>query len=178
MRADSHADRAKVVRHRGLKSSFAAVAWRASSQKKPSANPDRVLMPTCASGELQEISGGAVVSAAASNFSRGGRQGGIGVYGHEAGTATCIRQLYIAFPQMRLVRPNLTGCWARRSPSSPSLFCFVFERKSKIVLTRDVCLKEPREYLRPGQVCKGKLPLFADELGAISPAARSAEAPI
>lgn len=105
MRADSQTDRAKFARHRGLKSSFAAVAWRASSQKKPSANPDRVLMPTCASGELQEISGRAVVSAAASNFSRGG----IGGYGHEAGTATCIRQLYIAFPQMRLVRPNLKG---------------------------------------------------------------------
>jgi hypothetical protein len=61
MRADSQTDRAKFVRHRGLKSSFAAVAWRASSQKKPSANPDRVLMPTCASGELQEITGPAVV---------------------------------------------------------------------------------------------------------------------
>ena len=68
MRADSQTDRAKFARHRGLKSSFADVAWRASSQKKPSANPDRVLMPTCASGELQEISGRAVVSAAASNF--------------------------------------------------------------------------------------------------------------
>ena len=72
MRADSQTDRAKFARHRGLKSSCADVAWRASSQKKPSANPDRVLMPTCASGELQEISGRAVVSAAASNFSRGG----------------------------------------------------------------------------------------------------------
>ena len=61
MRADSQTDRAKFARHRGLKSSFADVAWRASSQKKPSANPDRVLMPTCASGELQEISGRAVV---------------------------------------------------------------------------------------------------------------------
>ena len=123
MRADSQTDRAKFARHRGLKSSFADVAWRASSQKKPSANPDRVLMPTCASGELQEISGRAVVSAAASNF-RAGCQGGIGGYGHEAGTATCIRQLYIAFPQMRVVRPNQTGCMARRSPSSPGSFCF------------------------------------------------------
>ena len=152
MRADSQTDRAKFVCHRGLKSSFADVAWRASSQKKPSANPDRVLMPTCASGELQEISGRAVVWAAASNYSRGGCQGGIGGYGHEAGTATCIRQLYIAFPQMRLVRPNLTGCWARRSPSSPFLFCFVLrlERKSKIVLTRDVLRKRASGVLKAG----------------------------
>jgi hypothetical protein len=127
MRADSQTDRAKFVRHRGLKSSFADVAWRASSQKKPSANPDRVLMPTCASGELQEISGRAVVSAAASNYSRGGRQGGIGGYGDEAGTATCIRQLYIAFPQMRLVRPNPTRSSALRSPSQS--LCFVTPRK-------------------------------------------------
>ena len=131
MRADSQTDRAKFARHRGLKSSCADVAWRASSQKKPSANPDRVLMPTCASGELQEISGRAVVSAAASNFSRGGCQGGIGRYGHEAGTATCIRQLYIAFPQMRLVRPNLAGCMARRSPSRPGSVLFYASKENR-----------------------------------------------
>lgn len=129
MRADSQTDRAKFARHRGLKSSFADVAWRASSQKKPSANPDRVLMPTCASGELQEISGRAVVWAAASNF-RAAVAKGIGGYGHEAGTATCIRQLYIAFPQMRLVRPNLKGRRALRSPSlSFVMFCFTPRKK-------------------------------------------------
>ena len=150
MRADSQTDRAKFARHRGLKSSFAAVAWRASSQKKPSANPDRVLMPTCASGELQEISGRAVVSAAASNF-RAAVAKGIGGYGHEAGTATCIRQLYIAFPQMRLVRPNLAGCMARRSPSRPgSVLFYAVERKSKIVLTRDVLRKRASGVLKAG----------------------------